>query len=83
MRDKEVTFLNAIKAHCHECMGQYIDGRDDCENTTCALYSYMPYANLKPDLTWTKYHPKRCGMVLLADIDTSHLVPPARTPGKK
>jgi hypothetical protein len=42
----------AMRAKCHECMGGYLDSRDDCGIKTCALYSWMPYAADPPDLTW-------------------------------
>ena len=34
---------DAIKAKCCECMGYYIDGREDCLIDNCPLYPYMPY----------------------------------------
>ena len=57
----KVTPMNAIKSKCHECMGQFVDGRRDCENTACSLYSYMRYAKKTPDLEWTKYSPSASG----------------------
>jgi hypothetical protein len=47
---QNVTRKAAILAHCWECMGNYIDGKLDCENTRCALYSFMPYRKLDPNL---------------------------------
>jgi hypothetical protein len=70
MEDLKVTFKNAILAQCHECMGYYADGRVDCESTQCSLYSFMPYRKLEPDLTWTKYHPRRLGRILRSEIST-------------
>lgn len=71
MKDLKVTFKNAILAQCHECLGYYGDGMQDCENRTCSLYSYMPYRSLEPDLSWTMYHPRRKGKIKLSTIDTS------------
>lgn len=50
----KITAREAIKAKCYECMGNYEDGRDDCEVTTCPLYGYMPYGS-------RKYEPTRRG----------------------
>lgn len=69
MYDLKVTFKNAILAQCYECLGFYADGMQDCENTKCSLYTYMPYRKLEPDLTWTKYHPKRVGRILRSEIE--------------
>jgi hypothetical protein len=33
----------AIIANCFDCMGQYVDGRQDCKNPLCPLYPFMPY----------------------------------------
>ena len=57
------TITNAVRSKCHECMGHYYDGRVDCENTACSLYSHMPYRKLEPDTMWTKYNPKVVGLV--------------------
>ena len=59
-----VTLKNAILAQCHECLGHYTDGLQDCENRRCSLYSWMPYRKLEPDLSWTQWHPKRIGKVI-------------------
>jgi hypothetical protein len=53
----------AMKWKCHECMGGYTDGREDCGVKVCALYPWMPYRKEEPDLTWTKYNPSRVGEV--------------------
>lgn len=36
----------SIEAHCYQCTGYYADGRQDCENTDCPLYPYMPYGQV-------------------------------------
>lgn len=74
MEDLKPTRKNAILAQCHECLGYYTDGMQDCENISCSLYLYMPYRKLEPDLTWASYNPKRKGRVLLREIDTSAVV---------
>ncbi len=33
----------SIYAKCCDCMGYFIDGRDDCEIPTCSLYPFYPY----------------------------------------
>lgn len=37
----------AIKAKCYDCCGYFEDGRVDCQNHTCPLYSYFPYSSDK------------------------------------
>lgn len=66
MEDK-VTRTGAILAHCHQCMGYYQDGKEDCQTLGCPLYPFMPYRKLDPDLTWNKYNPKRSGQVTWED----------------
>lgn len=63
----KVTRTAAILAFCHQCLGYYQDSKDDCANTSCPLYPYFPYRKLTPDLTWTKYNPKRSGKVTWED----------------
>ena len=41
---KKLTFLQAIKAKCYDCMSCYVDGRVDCEIPLCPLYPFMPYS---------------------------------------
>jgi hypothetical protein len=48
-------------------MAHYHDGKDDCENTTCSLYTFMPYRKLDPDLTWAQYNPRKKGLVTWED----------------
>lgn len=64
---KAVSRKYAIEMQCHECMGRYADGKQDCQNVKCSLYSYMPYAKLEPDLSWTEYNPRKKGMVTWFD----------------
>jgi len=33
----------AIKAKCYDCMGYFEDGKGDCGDPLCPLYSWMPY----------------------------------------
>lgn len=40
---KELTRKEAMLAFCADCMGEYEDGRMDCENYKCPMYAYMPY----------------------------------------
>lgn len=37
-----------VRAKCAECMGDYADGRLDCEIPECPLYPRMPYREKKP-----------------------------------
>jgi hypothetical protein len=63
----KATRSEAINHKCHDCCGEYYDGKDDCEIVSCPLYSFMPYRTRKPDLEWTKYNPRMKGMVLKED----------------
>lgn len=63
-----VTRKTAIELQCHECMGHYADGKIDCENRGCPLYTYMPYRRLEPRLEAFLYSPRAKGKVPLADI---------------
>ena len=65
MGKAKLTLLNAVKAQCWECCGFYSDGREDCGNTRCPLYKWMPYKDKKkePDLWWLKFNPRRKGKV--------------------
>jgi hypothetical protein len=71
MKNLSVTRKNAIEAQCHECLGYYQDGKQDCECVRCPLYSFMPYAKMEPDLSWTEYHPRRVGRVALEDLEVT------------
>jgi hypothetical protein len=51
----------AIAAKCHDCMGYYHDGRIDCRNPRCSLYTYMPYRQLEPNYEWCEYNQKKIG----------------------
>lgn len=64
---EKVTRTYAILANCHQCMAYYQDGKEDCENVKCPLYTYMPYAKKEPDLAWTEFNPKRSGQVTWED----------------
>ena len=40
---EDLTPLQAIKAKCADCTGNYADGRVSCELKECPLFSYHPY----------------------------------------
>jgi len=52
---------NAILAKCHDCMGGYVDGKSDCGNTKCSLYSWKLYRKQAPDLKWLEKDPRAVG----------------------
>lgn len=54
----------AIEAKCHDCMGNYADGRVDCCKKDCPLYYWMPYRELEPDLEWKKFSTRSKGVRL-------------------
>ena len=43
LKGKRLTQRQAILAKCCDCMGYYVDGRNDCEMPECPLYPFMPY----------------------------------------
>lgn len=47
---------------CHQCMGYFMDGRQDCKTPRCPLYSKMPYRKLEPDMSFLAYNPKKKGL---------------------
>jgi hypothetical protein len=65
---KKPTRKQAIEYQCHECMGNYADGKIDCECVRCPLYTYMPYRRLEPELGVFLYSPRAKGKVLIKDI---------------
>lgn len=40
---KDLTTLQAIKAKCADCVGNYADGRVSCEMPECPLFPFHPY----------------------------------------
>lgn len=62
MKGKIPTRKEAIETFCWQCLGFYIDGKSDCENKACPLYTFMPYkGKAKADLELFKYNPKHKG----------------------
>ena len=43
LRGEKLTPLQILSANCYWCMCGYVDGKQDCENQTCPIYSRMPY----------------------------------------
>lgn len=54
-------FRSAIEHKCHNCCAEYADGHKDCEVPTCALYFFMPYRKLEPDLSWQSWTARGTG----------------------
>ena len=50
--------VQAMLAMCKYCMGDYEDGKTDCGVRDCPIYSWMPYAEKRPNLAWTLDNPK-------------------------
>jgi hypothetical protein len=65
-----ITRKLAILHQCHECMGHYQDGKTDCENVRCPLYSFMPYARLQPDLSCFSISPRHVGRISLEEVQS-------------
>ena len=60
----------AVEHKCHSCQGEYVDGKKDCEVTSCSLYYWMPYREHMPDYNWEQYAPRAKGTVLKEDRKT-------------
>jgi hypothetical protein len=67
MPEQKLTRKQAMEYACHECLGYYADGKQDCECVRCPLYSFMKYAKKEPDLSFMKYNPSRVGRVTWED----------------
>jgi len=70
---KKTSAKSAIIAFCHQCMGYWQDGKEDCQNTKCPLYKWMPYRKSKPDTEWAEYNAKKHGKVKEEDIERREL----------
>lgn len=53
----------AVLANCHQCMGGYSDGKQDCQCIKCPFYYWMPYREMEPDMGWVTVNPKRKGFI--------------------
>lgn len=42
---ERLTRDQAIKAHCYDCSGFYLDGRINCGIENCPLHPFMPFRN--------------------------------------
>ena len=63
MPTEKLTRKQAIEHMCHECLGWFADGKQDCECVRCPLYSFMKYAKMEPDLSFMQFNPSRVGKV--------------------
>ncbi len=61
------TRKKAIELKCHDCMGNYYDGKMECQNSRCPLYAFMPYKKGEPNLSVFLYSPRAVGLVLESD----------------
>lgn len=41
-----------MDAMCHQCEHFNLKGRKDCGRVQCPLYSYMPFREMEPDVSW-------------------------------
>jgi hypothetical protein len=44
---KRQTASQAARAYCYDCCGYFADFIGDCENSSCPLHRFMPYAKKK------------------------------------
>ncbi|MGA3279891.1 MAG: hypothetical protein ABSD50_02775 [Smithella sp.] len=40
---KRLNLKQAVNAHCFDCMGFYVDGKQDCNLAKCPLHPFMSY----------------------------------------
>lgn len=43
MDGEDLTLRQSVHAKCYECMGCFVDGKEDCKIEECPLYPWMPY----------------------------------------
>jgi hypothetical protein len=43
LKGERLTQRNAIEAKCCDCVGNYLDGQEDCGILECPLHPWMPY----------------------------------------
>lgn len=48
LNGKKLTWKQAARAKCFDCMGGYADGAMDCHVPACPLYQFMPYRDSLP-----------------------------------
>lgn len=47
---KKLTYKQAVRAKCYDCMGYFQDGKTDCKVDSCPLYQHYPYRNSNNDV---------------------------------
>lgn len=43
LEGRRLTFKEAVYAKCFDCMGFFMDGRNDCKLSRCPLYPFMVF----------------------------------------
>jgi hypothetical protein len=61
-----LTPKQAVIANCYQCNAGYVDGRVDCETTTCPLYGHMPYRKNKVTTKQARSEKQKEAIVKLA-----------------
>jgi len=56
-----LTFKQAIYARCYDCMGYFLDGKQDCRVPACPLYPLMAYNQNRKKRTNKKTMPGEQG----------------------
>jgi len=46
LEKRKLTPVEAIKAKCNDCCGNFYDGRWDCKDVLCPIYPWMPYKDM-------------------------------------
>ena len=47
LKGERLTQRQMILSNCYDCMGGYVDGKQDCEIPSCTHYPLMPYREKK------------------------------------
>jgi len=47
LKGEPLTYKQAIRAKCYECMGWYTDGKVTCGIKKCPLFPFMPFKDVE------------------------------------
>lgn len=61
----KISRKRAIELKCWDCQGEYLDGKEDCEVTSCPLYAFMPYREKEPKEDMFQFNPRNKGRVMI------------------
>jgi hypothetical protein len=72
---KPIGRKDCMDAMCHMCHNFNVDGRYDCEQAMCPLFTFSPYAKGDPVIPWTKIAAKSAiGLVPRAKVEPAEYI---------